>query len=138
MIFFRFRFLVRAVSTYIQAQIPSDSSLRITPNSSGSLTPTSPTPSAPGGTDDIASPLPGPSLNPTPQSLQAVTQFENLKTQKFYSNFSQDISYVVGFVNDPSNALPQLNKLLAHYASKFYPDAKYLNVLKVKDELNVL
>ena len=107
--------IVRAISLYLQSQVPSDTSVRCLPNSLGAVHST------------VTS---GATISPTPQTLQASQQFEALRNQKTYAEFRDDIEYIIAFVHDPRNALPQLANLLMHFVRRFYSEAKYLSIIQ--------
>ena len=107
--------IVRAVSLSIQSQVPSDTSVRYISHSSGAVQ-----------SGDTS----GANITPTPQTLQAIHQFEGLRNQKAYTEFKDDIEYIIAFVHDPGNSLPQLANLLMYFVRRFYSDAKYLSVIQ--------
>ena len=107
--------MVRSVSLYLQSQVPSNTSVRMNGHSSGAV---------------HSNEMTGAQVSPTPQTLQAIQQFETLRTHKTYAEFKDDIEYIIAFLHDPRNALPQMANMLMYFVRRFYSGAKYLAVLQ--------
>ena len=119
----RFRLVSRAMAAFLHCQMPVDSRqttlLRVQPNSPGHVK------------DPAPRQQTGGAIAPTKQGNQTCTNLEALLTDKHYSSEREHSIYAVSFVSNPSNNIMNCVHLLVYLSTKLYPEARYLDLLRV-------
>ena len=119
-IFYRFRFVAKVISTYLAAQIPRDNKLRTQPNVPGYLKPkraTSPTAKT------------GGEVLPSQQATQAYSHLDNLRSSKEYADLREHVEFALNFIVKPENTIREAWGLLVQLLQNVYPQTAYLAVL---------
>lgn len=111
------------MAAFLHCQMPVDSrqttQLRVQPN-------------APGHVKDIPPRQLGPaSVIPTKQGNQTCATLEVVLTDKHYASLREHATFAVSFVNNPSNCITNCKYLLVYLSTILYPEARYLDLLRV-------
>ncbi len=126
---FRFRVIVRSLSTFLLAQMPSKTYIRNEAGAAGAVksgsrgTPVT-TPTSPSSPTSPSLPT-GPSL----QATQALTQLEALRNNKTYSLLREHIIYAGEYVADPLHNINDAPGLLVYLTRNLYQGQHYLSLL---------
>ncbi|XP_014678237.1 PREDICTED: ectopic P granules protein 5 homolog, partial [Priapulus caudatus] len=107
----RFRFLCRVMATFLSAQMPQSSCLRLEPH-------------APGHLQEGAT---GPPATEATQQLFA--QLGAIERNRAYAGYRGDAAEMCEFVADPAHSLRDVRRLLRLLVEKLFPNVAYLHVL---------
>lgn len=118
----RFRLISRAMAAFLHCQMPVDNRqttlLRVLPNSPGHVKE-----NPKQQTFSVAS--------ATKQGIHTCSNLEALLTDKHYASLREHSSFATSFVINPTNNIMNCVYLLVSLSTALYPEARYLDVLRV-------
>jgi len=120
--FCRFRLIAKSLAAFLAAQMPSDASLRLTPDAPGAI----------GKSSAASSPQRSspPTCSASQQARQAFAHLESLRTNKQYTPLRDSVDMAVDLVSSAHLSLRDANVFLSRLVAAVFPDVCYLEIIR--------
>jgi len=120
---YSFRLIAKSLTAFLAAQMPSDASLRLSPNAPGALGSKSLEASSPQHSSS-------PTCSPSQQARQALAHLESLRTRKEYASLRETTDMAIELVTSPQMSLRDARMFLSRLVTAVFPDVSYLEIIR--------